>query len=675
MGDTGFFSSSMPAGSTMPSGFPSHSFGGTDLNRNTWSTLHFATGNKLRPQKFSGAYRGGAYRGIHKPSSEDATKDTKEKDKRGPELKPVGIASMWIDFDPPVQGCEIKAHVMLRCENGQQAVVEHENDCHYRWFKGQKRICDYPDCSKAAELQCLVSVKIELPTSMSYFCSPIHFRQAWKHFHAKRISDRINELDQKNDGNARWLPWDHDDGEIDDVSPEKTSSKTLESKKDKESKKPLYRRFPPVLSNSWTKVSDEGTYTPQLNDIGCMLLLEVQPNLETNNNSNKKKIGQCIRKDTKPVLERPPPPPERRNIPSQNSPNPKDIPFTVMTYNILAQLYTNNQIYPYCPLYALNWNYRKHNLLQEILTLGADIICLQEVQNDHFEDFFLPALSEQGYDGIFKAKTRADYPNQKDPEVCPRLKMDGCAIFYKKDRFALMEQYHVEFNEAAKHMFKQFKTPPSFHSSQHNNHRQKYQKLMKRLLKGNIALVLVLEEIPPPDSRRRGRRGKRRLCVANTHIYWDPEYADIKLWQTWVLCQELSKLVSQRELPLILAGDFNSEPGSAVYDLLSTQRLLRDDYEAFKKDKLTLLPVHTQISHELLLTSAYAFMGEPKYTNYTGHFIGILDYIWYTKASVGCLGVMDVGSPEEIVGPGQDFLPSTQRPSDHLSLYSTFIFL
>merc|ERR1719461_1484370 len=114
---------------------------------------------------------------------------------------------------------------------------------------------------------------------------------------------------------------------------------------------------------------------------------------------------------------------------------------------------------------------------------------------------------------------------------------------------------------------------------------------MKRLLKGNIALVLVLEEIPPPDAnRRRGRRGKRRLCVANTHIYWDPEYADIKLWQTWVLCQELSKLVLARELPLILCGDFNSEPDSAVYELLSTQCVRSSKHQAFKQDKEKLLP-------------------------------------------------------------------------------------
>jgi len=639
------------------------------MSQSSWSNLSFASTNKLRPtHRFSGAYRG-----INKSNIEEAKKDSKEKDKRGPGQQPIGIAALSIDFDPPVEGCEINPYVLLQVENGTQP-LERDDDCSYKWFKGQKRICDYPSCSKAAELQCMVSVKIGLPTTKSFFCSPTHFRTAWTHYHYREVTDRIKELDLKNDGKSIWLPWDHDDGEIDNVSPEKTSNTTVrEGIKDEESKKQLYCRFPCVLSNTWSKVSEKGTYTPEATDIGCMLLLEVQPKLDTKNSSNKKKAGQCIKKDTKPVLERPPPPPTRSKIPRETTHNANDQPFSVMTYNILAQLYTNSTIYPYCPLYALLWTYRKHNLLREILTLSADIICLQEVQNDHFEEFFLPNLSEKGYDGIFKGKTRGDIGGgREDPEVSCNKKMDGCAIFYKKDRFALMEQYHVEFNEAAKHMFKNYKT--QFHS----NSRAKYPKLMKRLLKGNIALVLVLEEIPPPDnSRRRGRTRKRRLCVANTHIYWDPEFADIKLWQTWVLCQELSKLVSQRDLPLILAGDFNSQPESAVYKLLGTQQLTHDGYEAFKKDNLDLLPVHTQISHELQLTSAYAFMGEPKYTNYTGHFIGILDYIWYTKSSVGCLGVLDVGSPEDIVGVDQEAtaLPSRLRPSDHLSLFSTFVFL
>ena len=61
--------------------------------------------------------------------------------------------------------------------------------------------------------------------------------------------------------------------------------------------------------------------------------------------------------------------------------------------------------------------------------------------------------------------------------------------------------------------------------------------------------------------------------AANTHIFWDPEFPDVKLWQTWVLCQELEKLVLPRNLPLVLCGDFNSLVESSVYELLSTERV------------------------------------------------------------------------------------------------------
>jgi hypothetical protein len=39
----------------------------------------------------------------------------------------------------------------------------------------------------------------------------------------------------------------------------------------------------------------------------------------------------------------------------------------------------------YCPTWALAWPYRKLNLLKELVGYGADIMCLQEVQSNHFQ--------------------------------------------------------------------------------------------------------------------------------------------------------------------------------------------------------------------------------------------------------------------------------------------------
>lgn len=51
--------------------------------------------------------------------------------------------------------------------------------------------------------------------------------------------------------------------------------------------------------------------------------------------------------------------------------------FTVMCYNVLCDKYATRQLYGYCPSWALSWDYRKKNIMQEILGCNADIISLQ----------------------------------------------------------------------------------------------------------------------------------------------------------------------------------------------------------------------------------------------------------------------------------------------------------
>jgi CCR4-NOT transcription complex subunit 6 len=104
-----------------------------------------------------------------------------------------------------------------------------------------------------------------------------------------------------------------------------------------------------------------------------------------------------------------------------------------MCYNILAEIYTTRTLYPYCPLWALAWcvlgvpsracalssslarartvrDYRKHVLLREILSHKAELIALQEIQADHFETFFNPALNAHGYAFAHAWWGRADRP-------------------------------------------------------------------------------------------------------------------------------------------------------------------------------------------------------------------------------------------------------------------------
>lgn len=94
-----------------------------------------------------------------------------------------------------------------------------------------------------------------------------------------------------------------------------------------------------------------------------------------------------------------------------------------MSYNILSQelLQDNLYLYRHCPPGVLPWDYRLPNLLSEIrqhdadvsgdasrvrsrlsrdvLTLWCDcfqVLCLQEVQEDHYEGQIKPALQTLG---------------------------------------------------------------------------------------------------------------------------------------------------------------------------------------------------------------------------------------------------------------------------------------
>merc|ERR1712238_505661 len=114
-----------------------------------------------------------------------------------------------------------------------------------------------------------------------------------------------------------------------------------------------------------------------------------------------------------------------------------------------------------------------------------------------------------------------------------------------------------------------------------------------------------------------------QICIANTHLYSNKEHPDVKLWQTWQLLQELESFVlsrspqpanhpsdisNQLSLPLIICGDFNSTPDTAVYDLLS-RRAVHPGHPDLNvpqnDDHPNILPDAINITHSFRLGSAY----------------------------------------------------------------------
>lgn len=104
--------------------------------------------------------------------------------------------------------------------------------------------------------------------------------------------------------------------------------------------------------------------------------------------------------------------------------------FQVLCYNILCDKYATANQYGYAANWTLDWGYRKGQILKQLLDAQADIICLQEVDADSYDDFFLRNLTPENYKGVHQPKSRAKTMSESE-----RKKVDGCATFFKTTKY------------------------------------------------------------------------------------------------------------------------------------------------------------------------------------------------------------------------------------------------
>lgn len=94
-----------------------------------------------------------------------------------------------------------------------------------------------------------------------------------------------------------------------------------------------------------------------------------------------------------------------------DSPNPTQPTaiFTVMNYNILCDKYASQHAYGYCPSWALKWEYRRMQILNELRSYAADIIALQvcahNSQLDNLERTRIIGVQEKKTLGLVKILT------------------------------------------------------------------------------------------------------------------------------------------------------------------------------------------------------------------------------------------------------------------------------
>ncbi|KAL8944194.1 MAG: hypothetical protein Q9216_000618 [Gyalolechia sp. 2 TL-2023] len=381
----------------------------------------------------------------------------------------------------------------------------------------------------------------------------------------------------------------------------------------------------------------------------------------------------------------------RENMEAGDAPNERDWhildetsaadTLSVLSYNILCDKYATTSQYGYTPSEVLAWNYRKDIILDEVKGHNADIVCLQEVDQERYNEFFRRELAHQDYRGVFNPKTRAKTMADKEAKF-----VDGCATFYKSKKYILLEKHVIDFANTA------INRPDM--KGEHDT----FNRVMPR---DHIAVVTFFEN----------RATGSRLIVVNVHIYWDPAFKDVKLVQVAIMMEQVSRLAdrwakhppctdktafrhadfdgepnlgtaeespselapsqeyaSGTQIPLLICGDFNSAAGTGVYDLITQGNVSGDhadlashSYGNFTRDGM---------AHPFTLKSAYSGTDELSFTNYTPTFSGVIDYIWYSTNALqvrGVLGDVDLDYLSRVPG-----FPNHHFPSDHLALKAEF---
>jgi len=302
----------------------------------------------------------------------------------------------------------------------------------------------------------------------------------------------------------------------------------------------------------------------------------------------------------------------------------------IITYNILAPIVTkyHKKHKVSCMNNCIKWKYRFNLIKREVLSYNPDIINFQEAQTSVVYNDILPYFYNKGYQGYY---TPADGKKQRKNE--DQRNNFGVMILFKIDRFYPLKFGMIDYPNLARIFVKE-----SF-----------YNRIDKRF----SSCVLKLKD----------KKSDKEFFILSVHLESSTSFTDIKNLQAYIIMKYINKISEGNKFPVIVAGDFNSEPTSSVYIGLTTGKSMNkfdNEYSNYEgpfvntPDKFTEYP----------LKSCYKeiYGKEPLYTNFKIDFKDTLDYIFVNSK------VRTLGSLEEIdksFNKNNKSIPNNNFPSDH----------
>ncbi|GMH36394.1 hypothetical protein BSKO_04262 [Bryopsis sp. KO-2023] len=354
---------------------------------------------------------------------------------------------------------------------------------------------------------------------------------------------------------------------------------------------------------------------------------------------------------------------------SKPTPESKTQRFRAVTYNILANCYAYEPENLHCPREVLLWESRSPRILAELESYDADIVCLQEVEKNAFEEVFEPKFLSNGYEGLYCSKS----------PLVPQGFEEGVALFYRTSMFdriaSQSDLFSSNFSKAGTGQF--FKAVRT---------------------RGDSYIMALLDHKPSGVP----------LLTCNVHPYAHPKWPDVRMAQMHSLMGCISTFMERQALPkdpkIMIMGDFNSiwrKLETDRYDNIEGRYLVSGVHKLLTEGSVDEYHLHHPFKRNhtgriasgkiklrdevfdsggLFFESAYMMANgsEPLVTHFTSEVKTCYDYIFMSRDDFSVVETLEL--PYDTAGIRDPKhvkmlrLPNAKFPSDHLALGATLEF-
>ncbi len=224
----------------------------------------------------------------------------------------------------------------------------------------------------------------------------------------------------------------------------------------------------------------------------------------------------------------------------------------VVTYNVLADAYRHTWdagIHTHCEPRYTKAGRRIPMAIDEVLSYAPSIIALQEIDPRWWERLWLPRLRAEGYDAALVLKSGAA--------------QEGEAIAWRRDAWTPVESREIALSIGRADAAEREIAPPQAIAAFLAAHPSAAE-AMRRI--GTVAQLVVLED-----------GDGRRLCVANTHLFFAGRATHVRTIQAALIIDEASRLCDATGASLVVVGDLNAENHDAALRYLLDGSVAADD--------------------------------------------------------------------------------------------------